>query len=217
MAKKFGTEKGKAGKDVGFYTYKDGENVLRLVGDILPRYAYWIKDSEGHNHQIECLSFDREEERFTNREKDWVTHYFPEQKCSWSYLIQAVTEEGKLVLVPLKKKLYEQIKVAAEDLGDPTDLETGWNVVFKKVKTGSSNFNVEYTLQVLRCKHAALSEAQREAVSKLKPIEELCPRPTPNEVRELLESKILASKEDDDSDVPSDMTGSTSSDDDIPY
>ena len=42
----------------------------------------------------------------------------------------------KSKVVNLKKKLWEQIITAAEDLGDPTDPESGWDVQFKRVKTG---------------------------------------------------------------------------------
>jgi len=47
---------------------------------------------------------------------------------------------------------------AAEDLGDPTDPETGWDVMFKRVKTGPLPYNVEYQLQVLKCKPRALDD-----------------------------------------------------------
>lgn len=125
MGIKFGDVEGKAKKNAS-YTYKDGENVLRLVGDVLPRYLYWLKSSDGKDIPMECLAFDRSEEKFTNQEVDWVRKKFPELKCSWAYAIQAIDPvEKKLILVNLKKKLFEQIKTAAEDLGDPTDVDTG--------------------------------------------------------------------------------------------
>jgi hypothetical protein len=129
MGIKFGDSQGKAKKAANYYKYVDGENVLRLVGDLLPQYSYWIKGNDGKDHSVECLGFDRDSETFLNKEKDWVRHYFPEKKCSWSYMIQAIdVKNGKLVLVPLKKKLFEQIKVAAEDLGDPTDIDAGLTI-----------------------------------------------------------------------------------------
>ena len=45
MALKFNQAQGSAKKDkIDQYTYKEGDNVIRLVGDILPRYVYWIKN-----------------------------------------------------------------------------------------------------------------------------------------------------------------------------
>ena len=70
-------------------------------------------------------------------------------KCTWSYAIQCI-HDGKVKVLNLKKKLLEQILVAAEDLGDPADPETGWDVHFKRSKTGPQVFNVEYKLQHLK-------------------------------------------------------------------
>ena len=95
-----------------------GENTFRMVGQLLPRYAYWKKMGD-NNIPIECLSFDREKERFTNIEKDWFRHYFPDQKCVWSYVIQVIdSKDGQLKLMGLKKKLFDQIQDLAEDLGE---------------------------------------------------------------------------------------------------
>ena len=68
------------------YTYKDGDNKVRIVGDILARYVYWIEGTNGKNIPFECLSFDRDSERFNNKEKDWIREYFPDLKCGWSRL-----------------------------------------------------------------------------------------------------------------------------------
>ena len=123
MALKFGEAQGSAKKSsIDQYTYKEGDNVFRLVGDILPRYVYWIKGENGKNIPMECLAFDRNTETFNNKETDHVRSFFPELKCGWAYAIQAIDpQDGKVKVVNLKKKLMEQIMVAAEDLGDPTD------------------------------------------------------------------------------------------------
>jgi hypothetical protein len=87
---------------------------------------------------------------------------------------------------------------AAEDLGDPTDPDTGWDVVFKRVKTGPLAFNVEYQLQVLRCKTRPLTDDERAAADADKTIDEKYPRATPEEVKALLE-KITSAEDGDDS------------------
>jgi hypothetical protein len=80
-------------------------------------------------------------------------------------------------------------------LGDPTDYDTGWDVVFKRVKTGPLAFNVEYTLQVLRCKPRKLSQAERDLADAAKSIDEKYARPTEAEVLALLE-KVTAGADD---------------------
>jgi hypothetical protein len=198
MALSFKQTKGKAVTNkVETYEYKDGENTVRLIGGVLPRYIYWIKGTNNKDIPVECLAFSREKEKFDNMEKDHVPDFYPELKCSWSYSINCIDpKDGKVKALNLKKKLFEQILTAAEDLGDPTDYDTGWDVVFKRTKTGPLAFNVEYTLQVLRCKPRALSADEKAAADAAVSIDEKFPRPKAEEVLALLE-KVNSGGEDE--------------------
>lgn len=206
MAISFKNTKGKAQSNkVESYEYKDGENTVRLVGGVLPRYIYWLKGSNNKDIPVECLAFSRDKEKFDNLQKDHVPAFFPDLKCSWSYTVNCIDpKDGKVKALNLKKKLFEQILTAAEDLGDPTDFDSGWDVVFKRVKTGPLAYNVEYQLQVLRCKTRALSDAERELISASKSIDEKYVRPTEDEVLALL-TKITTNNDDE-----SEETGSSS-------
>lgn len=187
MALGFNKTKGAAQKSsINSFSYKDGDNQVRLVGDILARYVYWIQGENGKNIPFECLSFDRNEEKFNNKEKDWVREFYPDLKCGWSYAMQCV-DNGQVKVINLKKKLFEQVLTAAEDLGDPTDPATGWDICFKRVKTGPLPYNVEYQLQALKCKPRALTEAEAAAVVDLRSMDEVMPRPTPDAQKELLD------------------------------
>ena len=189
MALKFAELEGKAKKSsINQFQYVDGDNVVRMVGDILPRYVYWIKGENAKNIPMECLSFNRSTETFDNKEKDWVKTYHPEMKCGWSYAIQCIDpKDGQVKVLNLKKKLLEQVMLAAEDLGAPTDTETGWDIHFNRKKTGPMAFNVEYQLQVLRCKVRALSEDEKASIAELKSMDEVLPRPSPDAQKELLD------------------------------
>jgi hypothetical protein len=200
MALSFKNTKGKAQSNkVESYEYKDGENTVRLIGGVLPRYIYWLKGTNNKDIPVECLAFSREKEKFDNVEKDHVNEYFPDAKCSWSYSVNCIDpKQNKVVALNLKKKLFEQIVSAAEDLGDPTDYDSGWDVVFKRQKTGPLPFNVEYTLQVLRCKPRALTDEERAMAEAAKPIDEKFVRPTEAEVKALLE-KITNNVEEEES------------------
>tara|TARA_B100001059_G_scaffold36888_1_gene29855 strand:+ start:5373 stop:5999 length:627 start_codon:yes stop_codon:yes gene_type:complete len=187
MAISFNQQKGSAQKtSIKSYQYTDGDNKMRLCGDILARYVYWIKGENDKNIPLECLSFDRNTESFNNKETDWVRNYYPDLKCGWSYATQCI-DNGEVKVVNLKKKLWEQIITAAEDLGDPTDPDTGWDVCFKKVKTGPLPYNVEYQLQALKCKPSALSEDDKALHADLKSMDDVMPRPTPDAQKELLD------------------------------
>jgi len=198
MAIAFNQQKGSAQKSsIDTFQYVDGDNKMRIVGDILARYVYWIKGENDKNIPMECLSFDRNSERFNNVEKDWVREYYPDLKCGWSYATQCI-EGGKVKVVNLKKKLWEQIITAAEDLGDPTNPETGWDICFKRVKTGPLPYNVEYQLQALKCKPRALTEDELALVAELKSMDDVMPRPTPDAQKELLDRVRGAANEADD-------------------
>ena len=189
MAISFNQQKGAAQKSsIDTFSFRDGDNKMRLVGDVLARYVYWIEGENGKNIPLECLSFDRNAERFTNIEKDWVREYYPDLKCGWSYAMQCIDPaDSKVKVVNLKKKLWEQIITASEDLGDPTDVTTGWDVCFKRVKTGPLPYNVEYQLQVLKCKPRALEGDELAAIEGLKSMDEVMARPTPDAQKELLD------------------------------
>ena len=187
MAISFNQQKGSAQKtSIKSFQYVTGDNKMRLCGDILARYVYWVKGENDKNIHLECLSFDRNTESFNNKEKDWVREYYPDLKCGWSYATQCI-DNGEVKVVNLKKKLWEQIITAAEDLGDPTDPETGWDICFKKVKTGPLPYNVEYQLQALKCKPSALSEDDKALLEDLKSMDDVMPRPTPDAQKELLD------------------------------
>lgn len=191
MALAFGATKGKAVKNAHeAYAYKDGENVVRLVGGILPRYVYWLKGTNNKDIPVECLAFDRDLEKFNNKEVDHVPEYFPDKKCSWSYSVNCL-HDGKVVVLNLKKKLFEQICSAAEDLGlDPTSEDEGFDIVFRRVKTGPLPFNVEYTLSQLKLKKRPLTAAEKQAVAEAVPIDEKFIRQTPEEVKATLERLV---------------------------
>jgi hypothetical protein len=202
MALKFNESKGSAIKNsIDAFQFKDGDNSVRVVGDILARYVYWVKGENDKNIPVECLAFNRDEERFDNKEKDWVKVFYPDLNCQWSYVTQCV-EDGKIKVVNLKKKLWEQIVTAAEDLGDPTDPKTGWDIKFVKKKTGPHVFNVEYTLQVMKCSKAVrpLTEAELALVAEMKSIDEVMVRPTPEQQKEFME-RLNKEDEPEETDV----------------
>jgi hypothetical protein len=205
MALTFNQSAGSAKKsEINSFKFVNGDNTLRIVGDILPRYVYWIKGENEKNIPMECLSFDRDKEAFLNIEKDWVREFFPDMKCGWSYVTQCVVPDTdnpgkyKVQVVNLKKKLWEQVITAAKTLGDPTDVVTGWDIEIDRKKTGALAFNVEYQLKALECKKRPLNEGELEAIAELRSMDEVMPRPTPDAQKELLDRLSGKSSENTD-------------------
>lgn len=207
MAIAFKNTKGKAQKSsVESYTYKDGENRVRLIGGVLPRYVYWVKGTNNKDIPIECLAFSREKEKFDNIQKDHVPSFFPDLKCSWSYAVNCIDpQDGKVKVLNLKKKLFEAIIQTAEDLElDPTDYDTGFDIVFRRTKTGPLAFNVSYDLSPLKCKQRALTAEERAAADAAVNIDDKYPRATPEEQLALLE-KLVAGVEEDAAQDPAEQ------------
>ena len=182
-------------------------NEFRIVGPLRPRYAYW-KDLKQNSIPVECLSFDPEKEKFTNIETDWFKHYFPNAKCVWSYVATVLDKEGKPKLCGLKKKLFEQIQSTSKKLGDPTDPETGWPVVFEKKKTGNNRFNVEYILDPFACQagQRPLNEEEKEIVASMKPIDEMIPRMSADEQKAFIESAWINTEEAGDREAVNELS-----------
>jgi hypothetical protein len=80
----------------------------------------------------------------------------------------------------------------------PTDTKTGWDICFKRVKTGPLPYNVEYQLQALKCKPRALTEAELALTAELKSMDDVMPRPTADAQKELLDRIRNANQDNDD-------------------
>ena len=215
--KKFTDLQGKATKSgPERMKFVDGRNKFRIVSPVVPAYKYWLKTKDGTSVPMECLGFDREQEKFTNLKKDWVRHYFPELKCSWAYSAFVLDgTDGKLKLLDFKKKLFEQILHAAKSkMGDPSDPEEGWWVVCTRVKTGPKVFNVEYQLEVFELEKTPLTDEENALVADMPDIEEVLKQQTPEEQKEFIENNILGNEEEaKEEEQDFDNEG----DDDIPF
>jgi hypothetical protein len=212
MSIKFTDLQGKASKG-GPDRFKpvEGENRIRIVGNVVPGYKYWLPAKDGSGSlPVDCLSFNRETEVFDNSVRDVVREYFPEKKCSWAYASFIIDRaDKKLKLFDHKKKLFEAIlKAAKSKFGDPTDPEKGWDIVFTKEKTGPKVFNVEYSLDVFNLENSPLSEDDLALIEEAGKIEDLIKLPTPEEQETFIKSYILPGEEEVEEEVEHALTGS---------
>lgn len=209
MAIKFSKVEGAAKKsDVKYMTLADGENRFRMVGDVLPRYVYWVKNGKA-NAAFECLAFNRDLEKFTNVEKDWVPELVEQYqgiprkdvKCAWAYCVQVIDRaDGKLKVLNLKKKMFEAIKTIAKDLGDPTDPVTGYDIMVERKKTGPHTYNVEYSvlqIRMMKEKDKPHPEGDAEILTNLKSIEEVIVRQTSADQKTALETFLSSSSSEE--------------------
>lgn len=205
MGLKFGESAGGAQKNrADSFEPKLGENTVRMFGDLIARYVYWVKGENNKNIPFECLEFDRLKEKFGTNEKDWVKEFYPDLKCGWAYAILVIDPtDGVVKIWNLKKKLTESIMSLAKDpeLGDPTDPNTGWDIVFEKKKSGPLPINVSYELMQRKLKQRPLTDAEKELIANSKPIGEMLPRPTSTQQKDLLEKLHNSTDESVDEDI----------------
>lgn len=170
--------------DIKYMKLSDGDNTFRILpGSVIPMYTYWIKGANGKDLPFECLQFVRGKEKFDNSLGDPVKDMGildakgEPIKCQWSYKCRVINKATGLVEVLQLKKgmLTEIISVAGQLELDPTDLDTGTWLTCTRKKTGPLPYNVEYTLQQLKCKSTSLDEADRAKLVDLKSMDELFP------------------------------------------
>ena len=80
---------------------------------------------------------------------------------------------GEVKVINLKKKLWEQILTAEEDLGDPTDPETGWDVKFKRLRLAAAQCRVSTSSTEVQ---ASCSNDDEQELASLKSMDDVMPR-----------------------------------------
>ena len=122
-----------------------GDTKIRLVGELMPRYVYWITTTEGKRMPVECLSFSRE--------------------TQFAYICNIIDRrDGQIKIFDLKSTIYRQIVDFAgnPEYGNPAHPDTGYDITVKKEKTGPLPQNVKYTCLPARAS-TALTEEEKKA------------------------------------------------------
>ena len=119
-----------------------GDTKIRLIGDVMPRYCYWVVTKEGKKMPVECLQFDREKETFIASNKDPFKELDADvysEKPQFSYVCNVIDRsDNSIKLLDLRQTIYAQIVDYATnpDYGNPSDAAGGYDLTIKKEKTG---------------------------------------------------------------------------------
>lgn len=172
-----------------------GDTRIRLIGDVMPRYCYWVVTKDGKKMPLECLQFDRSTESFNPSIKDPFKDIDPDvyaEKPQFAYVCNVIDRaDGKIKLLDLRSTIYSQIVDYATnpDYGSPADSDNGYDLTIKKEKTGPLPQNVKYTVIPAR-NNSSLKPAEREA--ELFDLEKIFKRQTYDEQKQwLLENTTL--------------------------
>ncbi len=129
----------------------NSQATVRLIGNVLPRYVYWITTTEGRRMPVECLEFIRDTESFDPTAKNPFSE-LPEEvfneKPQFAYVCNVFDRGSKSIkLFDLKRTILSAVLEYARnpDWGNPADLKEGYDITIKKEKTGPLPQNVKYT------------------------------------------------------------------------
>ena len=128
-----------------------GDTKVRLVGEVMPRYCYWVVTTEGKKMPVECLQFNRQTESFDNSAQDpfkEIDEAIFADKPQFSYVCNVIDRaDGKIKLFDLRSTIYSQIVDYATnpDYGNPAGDDDGYDITIKKEKTGPLPQNVKYS------------------------------------------------------------------------
>ena len=187
----------------------NGDVKVRFIGEVLPRYVYWVITKEGKRMPVECISFDRTNETFNSNAPDPMKELPPEiyaDKPAFAYVCNVLDRsDGRIKLFDIKSTIYKQIVDYARnaEYGNPADLEKGYDITIKKEKTGPLPQNVKYTCVPARTSKA-LSVDERNL--ELFEISKMYKRPTYDEQKKwLLDNTSYFSSLTDSSLMPEDV------------
>lgn len=144
-----------------------GDTKLRLIGEVLPRYVYWVVTTEGKKMPVECLRFDRQKESFNDSIKDPMKEIDEEiysEKPQFAYVCNVIDRtDGKVKIFDLRSTIYKQIVDYATnpDYGNPADDAAGYDITIKKEKTGPLPQNVKYSVIPAR-NNSSITEAEKK-------------------------------------------------------
>ena len=154
-------------REIQRLTLPIGETKVRLVGEVMPRYVYWITTTEGKRMPLECLRFVREEEKFVDTNEDPFKEVGADvfsDKPQFAYICNIIDRnDGQIKIFDLKSTIYRQIVDFASnpEYGNPAHPETGYDITIKKEKTGPLPQNVKYTCLPARASTALTEEEQK--------------------------------------------------------
>ena len=144
-----------------------GDTKLRLIGEVMPRYCYWVVTTEGKKMPVECLQFSRDTESFDNKAEDpfkEIDDAIYADKPQFSYVCNVIDRaDGQIKLFDLRSTIYSQIVDYATnpDYGNPSDPDSGYDLTVKKEKTGPLPQNVKYTCLPARASKALTEDEQK--------------------------------------------------------
>ena len=142
---KAGTGKNMSDIEINLSKLKDGEKVkLRVVGDVMPNYRYWVKTRDGKKKPRLTPFFDREIESINSADP-----LLGAGQKEFFYTVNCIDRsDGKMKILILKTTVYRYLYSLAvdPDYGNCADSTTGFDINIVKERTGPQAQNVKYNV-----------------------------------------------------------------------
>lgn len=164
-----------------------GDVRIRLLGDVLPRYVYWVITTEGRKMPVECLRFMRESESFDDNQPDpmkEIDEAVYSDNPSFAYICNVLDRtDGQVKIFDLRATIYRQIVEYATnpEYGNPADPDSGYDITIKREKTGPLPQNVKYTCMPSR---SSIPLTEEEKALELYELNKIYKRQTYDEQKE---------------------------------
>lgn len=186
--------------NVNYSKFGFGTTQIRLVGDLLAGYCYWITNSAGKKMKAPNLGFNPQTESWIPGAVDPVKEFGLTEKnekgetvplkSKRDYNINIINRaSGKAEVMSLSKTMFDAIVAYCRDTGvtDPTGLE----LFIDKTGNAAQWSSIRYNLNVVKTmtfngdatKVAAARVGDEEILKDTKPITEIFKRPSVDELR----------------------------------
>ena len=192
---------GEAAKNnVNYAKFGFGTTQIRLVGDLLAGYCYWINNAAGKKMKAPNLGFNPQTESWIPGAVDPVKEFGLTEKnekgetvplkSKRDYNINIINRaSGKAEVMALSKTMFDAIVAYCRDTGvtDPTKLE----LFIDKTGNAAQWSSIRYNLNVVKTmtfngdqsKIDAARAGDEEILKDIKPITEIFKRPSVEELR----------------------------------
>ena len=112
----------------------------------MPRFIYFVDSKRGNRVFVECISFDRKSESFTDN-PDPIKDLGLDEEPVFGYVTNVINRTtNKVEILHLKRSVYNQIATLASTHGDPSDPKTGYDLIINKLTRGLGRFDTYYTV-----------------------------------------------------------------------
>ena len=142
---KVGAGRNMSDVEINLSKLKDGEKAkLRLVGEIMPNYRYWVKTRDGKKKPKLTPFFDRDTENL--KAGDPLAGVGQKE---FFYTVNCIDRsDNKMKILILKTTVYRYLYSLAvdPDYGNCADSTTGFDINIVKERTGPQPQNVKYNV-----------------------------------------------------------------------